>query len=248
MDAYGNARWLRRVSHEARKALIGFQNVLSALVEFEGEDLHSYLAEQLTVVNNVMFTEGEANEAFTAGYAELCRIQGKIEVPNFCGTIGSSLHEAATWGVFDMSVSLGELARSDPPDDFFETDDEPTQWRLALGKHYSAFREEWKGAAEDLELSEWYARLKMEMVQAIPLAEKILPRPAKEQDEAESDSSAYDAMEVSLTRRFRPPLCTACGDVRMRVTTSGPKGSRLRHLKCPKCEATAKVSRVPRRP
>jgi hypothetical protein len=249
MDAYETAKWLRWHSREVRKALLGFQNVLAALVEYEGDDLLLYLAEQLTVVNNVVFVEGDATEVFSAGYAELCRIEGKIVVPNFCGTVGSSLHEAVSWGVFEMPAWLGELAQSDPPDGFFETDDQPTQWRLALETHYPAFSKEWKEAAEDLELSEWYARLKMELVQAMPLAESFVVRPEDgHQHDAEGDASAYESEEVLLTSRFRPPMCKACGEVRMRVTTSGSKGSRTRHLKCPKCAATAKVSRITRAP
>ncbi len=249
MDAYDTAKWLRWQNLEAHKALVGFHNILDALVEYDGPDLHAYLAEQVTVVNNVTFVEGVANEIFSAGYAELCRIDGKLVVPDFCGTQGSSLHEVVTWGVFQLPASLSEMARANPPDGFFETDDEPTQWLLALKMHWEAFSEEWKGVEEkDGELSEWYARLTMELVQAIRLADSypLWSADKQQQPGKEDEPEAGGVEELSHTRRFRPPMCMACGKVRMRVTTSGAKGSRTRHLKCPKCEATAKVSRTAR--
>lgn len=246
MDVNDMAKGLRWTSHETRKALIAFHNIVDALVEYEGPDLHWYLAKQLTIVGEVVFVEGFANELFTAGYLDLCRIEGKLVVPDFCGRRGSSLHEVVCWGSFEITGFLGDLVQADPPEGWQDRDDDlEAEWKMIVKKFFPALRDEWREAAEQLENTDWYARLEMELVQTIRIADSY-PRESRSGPPDATDEAAKADRGVEQlihTRRFKPPLCKSCGDVRMRVTTSGTKGSRTRHLKCPKCGNTAKVTR-----
>src|SRR5688572_10098368 len=137
MDANEMDKWLRWKSRETSKALVAFHNVVDALVEYEGPDLYQYLARELTIVGEVVFVEGFANELFTAGYLEICRIEGKLIVPDFCGRRGSSLHEVVSWGTFEMTGFLGELVHADPPEGFQDRgEDLEAEWLMIVKKFF----------------------------------------------------------------------------------------------------------------